>query len=348
MAVVPPTPHRAVTVTTSLDGAQRAAVNDLASAAQAVDGGEPLAEDARLAVDGVAHPGVQVSHLLADGAPDPVSTGAPGASTPLGYAQVRRAAGDDGSDEVTVELLVAPDARRTGVGTALARAVADVVQRPGAGPGGGAVAAGRTGRHGSLTAWSHGDHPGAAALAHHHDLVRQRELWRMERDLDGDDDLPPLVLPDGVALRAFEPDRDEAGWLALNAAAFADHPEQGAWGPADLAARTSAPWFDPGDLLLLVDADDPGRLLASHWTRVDGGTGGAGATGEVYVVAVSPAEQGRGLGGAVVLAGLHHLARRGLARVDLYVDGSDARARHVYERLGFARASTDVAWGRRW
>ena len=334
---MPITPERpAVTATTALDGAQRAAVRDLVATSRAVDGGEPLAEDARLAVDGVAHPGVAVRHLLADSAPDPVSTKAPGAVPPVGYAQVRRAAGDDGSEEVTVELLVAPDARRTGVGIALARAVAD------------AVAAAAAPVSGSLTAWSHGDHPGAAALAAHHGLARERDLWRMERDLDGEADLPPLELPAGVALRAFEPGRDEAAWLALNAAAFADHPEQGAWGREDLAARTSAPWFDPAGLLLLVDAAEPDRLLASHWTKVEDPADGAVGAGEVYVVAVSPAEQGRGLGGAVVLAGLHHLARRGLARVDLYVDGSDARARHVYERLGFARASTDVAWGRRW
>ena len=331
---MPLIPDHAVTVTTSPDGAQRAAVHDLVASSRAVDGGEPLAEDARLAVDGVAHPGVEVRHLLADGVTDSGSTedasGRPARAPLVGYAQVRRTAGDDGSDEVTVELLVAPDARRTGVGTALARAVAD------------AVAAAPAPVGGSLTAWSHGDHPGAAALARHHGLARERELWRMERDLDGADGLPPLVLPDGVALRAFEPGRDEAGWLALNAAAFAHHPEQGAWGADDLAARTSAPWFDPAGLLLLVDAADPDRLLASHWTKVED------AVGEVYVVAVSPAEQGRGLGGAVVLAGLHHLARRGVARVDLYVDGGDARARHVYEGLGFARASTDVAWGRRW
>lgn len=310
---------------------ESAAVRDLVAAARAADGGEPLSEDTRLVVDGAGRTGVDVQHLLARAATGSGSDG--GRATPLtGYAQVRsRAGSEDG--ETTVELLVAPTARRAGVGAALAGAVADV------------VTASSDGRHGTLTAWSHGDHPGAAALARRHGLERERELWRMERAMDDEaDPLPPLELPDGVALRAFEPDRDDAGWLALNAAAFADHPEQGAWGPDDLAARTRAPWFDPADLLLLVDTSDPGRLLASHWTKVEG------PLGEVYVVAVAPAAQGRGLGGAVVLAGLHHLARRGVGRVELYVGGNeaDARARRLYERLGFARASTDVAYHRRW
>lgn len=323
----------AVRTTRSLGAADRAVVHGLVAAAED-GGGEPLAEDARLVVDGATHHGVQVHHLLAGSAPDPGSDGseAPAGAAQAslaGYAQVRRSAGDD--EEVTVELLVAPTARRRGVGAALARAVAEVLAGD-AGAGG----------HGALTAWAHGDHPGATALAGHHGLVRERELWRMERALDGGGDLPPPALPDGVALRAFEPGRDEAGWLALNAAAFADHPEQGAWEADDLAARTSAPWFDPADLLLLVDAAAPGHPLASHWTKVDG------AVGEVYVVAVAPEQQGRGLGRAAVLAGLHHLAQRGARRVELYVDGHDARARHLYERLGFTRASTDVAWGRRW
>lgn len=318
-------------------GGERAAVHDLVAAARGVDGGEPLSEDARLVVDGAGHPGVDVQHLLARAATEPGSDGE-GARPLTGYAQVRVAEAEGPvRAQVTLELLVAPSVRRTGVGGALAAAataaVADVV-----------TGVGTADRPGALTAWSHGDHPGAAVLARRHGLARERELWRMERAMGEEADLAPLVLPDGVALRSFEPGRDEAGWLALNAAAFADHPEQGAWGPDDLAARARAPWFRPGDLLLLVDAADPGRLLASHWTKVEG------ALGEVYVVAVAPTEQGRGLGGAVVLAGLHHLARRGVGRVELYVGGggADARARHVYERLGFARASTDVAWGARW
>lgn len=345
------TPQVGVRRLSDLDG-ERAAVRDLVAAARAVDGGEPLSEDARLVVDG-ARPDASTHHLLVGAAAESGSDG--GEADPLaGYAQVRVPVGGGprGRDEVTVELLVAPSARRSGVGTALASAVADVVADAGTATAGTATA-GTAGQHGTVTAWSHGDHPGAAALARRHGLARERELWRMERPLHGQDGLPPLDLPEGVALRAFEPGRDEAGWLALNAAAFADHPEQGAWGAGDLAARTGAPWFDPADLLLLVDAAAPDRLLASHWTKLENAGGapeGPGTTGEVYVVAVAPGEQGRGLGGAVVLAGLHHLARRGARRVELYVGGgdADARARRVYERLGFARASTDVAYHRRW
>jgi len=68
--------------------------------------------------------------------------------------------------------------------------------------------------------------------------------------------------------------------------------------------------------------------------------------GEVYVVGVDPAEQGKGLGPALTVAGLHFLQGRGLDAVILYVDESNIAATRVYERLGFTRAATDVCWSR--
>ncbi|WP_418057857.1 mycothiol synthase [Pimelobacter simplex] len=211
-----------------------------------------------------------------------------------------------------IDLAVAPAARGRGVAGAL---------------GGLAVA-----EPGPLTAWSHGDHPAAAALAARWEFARTRELWVMRRPT-----AVPLagnVVPDGIRIRDYG-SGDATALLAVNAAAFAHHPEQGSLDEAGLAERMAEPWFDPAGLLLAV-ADD-GELLGFHWTKQHDAD-----TGEVYVVGVSPTAQGRGLGRVLTLAGLQHLASRGVAEVLLYVESDNEPARRLYEGLGFGHAAADT------
>lgn len=211
-----------------------------------------------------------------------------------------------------IDLAVAPDARGRGLGSALA---APALAEPG-----------------PLAAWSHGDHPAAAALAARRGFARTRELWVMRRPTAVP--LPGSVVPDDLRIRDYG-SGDAAALLAVNAAAFAHHPEQGALDEAGLAERMAEPWFDPAGLLLAVD--DDGELLGFHWTKQHDAD-----TGEVYVVGVSPTAQGRGLGRVLTLAGLQHLASRGVAEVLLYVESDNAPARRLYEGLGFSHAAADT------
>ena len=146
-------------------------------------------------------------------------------------------------------------------------------------------------------------------------------------------DLPVACapIPVGATLRNFEPGRDEDDWLAQNNAAFADHPEQGAWRHVDLEERTREPWFDPSGFLLL-EIDE--RLAASCWTKVH--ELHPDRFGEIYVVSVSPDFRGRGLGRVMVTQGLNALRRKGVARAMLFVDESNKAARALYESLGFS------------
>ena len=82
-------------------------------------------------------------------------------------------------------------------------------------------------------------------------------------------------------------------------------------------------------------------MLGFHWTKVHGP-----ALGEVYVVGVDPDAQGRGLGRALTLVGLHHLADRlgPAADVTLYVEGDNAAAVKTYRRLDFDVFARDVAY----
>jgi mycothiol synthase len=187
--------------------------------------------------------------------------------------------------------------------------------------------------------WAHGDLPAAAALAAAAGFTRVRSLHQMRRSLR--EAVPEPRLPGGITLRTFVPGQDEDAWLALNAAAFATHPEQGGWARAELEHREAQPWFDPAGFFIAVRA---GHLAGFHWTKVHGQAGEGERTGEVYVVGVDPSEQGTGLGRALTLAGLQYLRGREIPSVMLYVDGENTAAIRLYTSLGFTHASTDVMY----
>ena len=155
-----------------------------------------------------------------------------------------------------------------------------------------------------------------------------------------------MRLADGVALRGFVPGQDEQAWLDVNAAAFADHPEQGSLTRADLDDRMAEDWFD-ADGLLLAAREADGRLLGFHWTKVEPDAGADGPrVGEVYAVGVSPDAQGLGLGRALTLAGLHRMAEQGVDVVDLYVDADNTAAVALYASLGFELFAADAQYRR--
>ena len=160
--------------------------------------------------------------------------------------------------------------------------------------------------------WAHGDLPAAQALAASAGLSAERVLLVLRLPFDG----PPAPerLPDGITIRSYTP-ADAEQIIAVNARAFASHPEQGAMDAEDFARRTSAEWFDPAGLFV---AERDGRIIGFHWTKVEDGVG------EVYVVGIDPDAQGGGLGTALTARGLRHMHEQGLPVVDLYVEGDNA------------------------
>ena len=274
--------------------------------------------EAAHAADAVAPLGEQVLRELPRQRTRHLVVGDPGdANSVIGYLNLTPA---DGSADAVAELVVDPRARRRGIGTELIRAAAD-------------SSAGR------VRFWAHGTQPPARATAQALGLRPVRELVRMRRSLR---DLPDAPVPPGISIRRYAGPADHADVLRVNNAAFSWHPEQGGWSEADLRERIGETWFDPRGLFLAVD-DVTGDLLGFHWTKVH-----AGGVGEVYVLGVDPAAHGRGLGTALTLTGLAHLAEclsdSENPAVMLYVEADNLPALATYRRLGFSEAATDTAY----
>ncbi|MFI9506046.1 mycothiol synthase [Nocardia sp. NPDC052566] len=293
-----------LTWTERLDADAAATVRKLLDEATAADGVAPVSEQAILSL---AEHG-EARHLLATR--DGVLTG---------YANLVPAHGEH---PAMAEVAVDPAARGHGIGAALVTA---------------ALAEGGAGAR----VWAHGNRPAAQAVATRLRLHTARELWQMRRVL-ATPELPELTVPDDLTLRTYSGTTDDAELLRVNNAAFDWHPEQGGWTERDIQARRDEPWFDPAGLFLAAAADDPDRLLGFHWTKVHFDE--TPPVGEVYVVGIDPAAQGRGLGRLLTLAGLRYLRERGLHEVLLYTEADNKAAVHTYTRLGFAPAHVDVAY----
>jgi mycothiol synthase len=327
-------PAARIRVTSRLTGDEIRAALALADESARVDGAYPLSEHVVLHL---RHGGGDSLHLLAE------QDGAPGL---LGYAHLDIS---DASEGPSAELAVSPSARRRGLGGMLVDELVREAER----------------HPGRLRLWAHGADAAANELAASHGFHRVRRLWQLRRSLFAP--LDAIELPPGITLRSFDAHRDIDDWLALNAAAFTELPDQGGWTRADLEQRMSEPWFDP-DGFLIAEASD-GRLVGFHWTKVHShghghphlddtthshaGDGRAVASGhahepigEVYVVGVDPSMRGRGLGRSLTLAGLHHLRHQGLSAALLYVDADNAAAISLYQALGFAPWDSDTLFRR--
>lgn len=253
-----------------------------------------------------------------------------------GAAVVISPGAEDPDGAATLELVVHPSCRGRGVGTALAQAALD-----------------RAG-DGRLQAWAHGNHSAAGRLAERFQAQPVRELYRLRlthrTDTSAVEDSPRVwdeTVPEGVTVRSFRPGEDDAAWVRANAAAFADHPEQGSMTVEDLRARQAEPWFDPEGFLVAEDTTGQApELLGFHWTKIHPTPEGHAPLGEVYVVGVVPQAQGRGLGRLLTVLGIRHLQRQGVDAVMLYVDADNTPAVNLYRALGFTRWDTDVMYAR--
>jgi mycothiol synthase len=208
------------------------------------------------------------------------------------------------------EVCVHPRASGRGIGSALRPAIEARAVEKGVGR--------------LIQAVSSTDEPGRALL----EAAGYAEAHRytfMQVELEG----PPAKprLPDGIAVRAFEPGRDDRAVFDVDAAAFAGAPDLipqpfDAWRVEHVQAAAVRPQASP-----LAWAGDELAGFALNQMRAPG-------LGYVEILAVDAAWRGRGLGRALLLHSFAELAAIGARAVGLGVAGHNERARGLYESVG--------------
>lgn len=243
----------------------------------------------------------------------------------------------------TVELAVAPSHRRRGLGRRLLREARS--------------------RFAGDYIWAHGTLPAAQALAESEGLESERTLLAMSRPLVGVVAKPELA--DAIpswSIAPIDPERDLEDFTALNAAAFANHPEQGKLTADDMRQRFEQDWFDP-ELLLLVrpqqleQQDDiaDGASMSASAANANGFTADkplaflwlkpqSATLVELYVLGVHPKIQGQGLGGTLSNLMLKIMRGHGFQQAMLYVDQSNEPAVRSYHRAGFDVVESHTAY----
>ena len=160
---------------------------------------------------------------------------------------------------------------------------------------------------------------------------------RMWRDLE---DLPPVSLPEGYAIRTYR-EGDAAHLMRIKNAAFAgERAGSRAWTVEDVRKEyTDAPQFQPERVFFAVCGEEPvGTTTAWTWTHE------GREVGLIHWVAVTPEHRGRGLGEALNVRALRHMKDMGHREAILNTNAALQSAVRLYHRLGFRDVWRQVAY----
>jgi mycothiol synthase len=231
--------------------------------------------------------------------------------------------------------VVHPDHRRQGVGRRLMEALyRRAVERLPEADGGPVY----------LQANSRDVETGRQALFKDLGMERVRYFVDMARPIDNS--LPPVEVPGGFRLRAFDLARDvEAVWR-VDVESFRDH-----WGYTGFPLEEFRHWIEQPnfrpELWLVAEEEATGRMAGICLNKIDPDWIARTGRQEGYVntLAVLRQYRKRGLGSALLVRGMRILRDAGMDSVHL---GSDAEnltgAVRLYERLGFRVRKTSMVY----
>jgi len=247
----------------------------------------------------------------------------------LGYARVFCKHAED-LDRMIVLGIVHPAARRQGLGTALVRRAAErgrAMQTPGQ----------RSFLHMPVRERV----AGAAELASSLGLQAVRFFYYMEcQDLTH---LPEPTLPHGFHLRNFVQGQDEIAFHEAYNDGFSDH-----WGFAPSTFEQVQHWahspsFRSEDNLLAID--EQGHIAGLCLVLFPPVQPGSARLGMIDDLAVPHAFRRRGIGRALLLAGMRHIREQSASTAALSVDVDNPnQALRLYESVGFVTQSRSISF----
>lgn len=138
------------------------------------------------------------------------------------------------------------------------------------------------------------------------------------------DDTPDIVLPDGYAIRPVAGVHEAEAVAAVHAAAF-----DSKWVPGAYAALMSTPAYDQERELVVVAPD--GTLAGFTIVWFDA----TNRVGLFEPVGVHPDHQRRGLGRALLVAGMQQMVAAGMERAMVMYEGANEASGPLYRGMGF-------------
>jgi len=170
-----------------------------------------------------------------------------------------------------------------------------------------------------------------------HGFERVRYFYTMARPLTSA--LPAPRVPVGFVVRPLRGMEEAADYVALENEAFREHWNYHEETVDDLARTLSAPTYRSDLDLVCVAAD--GHFAAYCQCEITS----SAKSGFVHGLGTRPAYRGRGLGRAMLLAGLRALQRAGMEAADISVDADNpSGALRLYESAGFRTYETWIAF----
>ncbi len=161
-----------------------------------------------------------------------------------------------------------------------------------------------------------------------------KNYWKM---MWQGENVPSIQIPDQYSFRSFKIGIDEQQLTDLQNKAF-----EASWGFSpntieEITSRTKIKDTSPDGIIFLDHLNYPSAYVWTH--KMSDGISSAGWIG---MTGVHPDYRGRGLGRAVVTAGIVYLKSQGVSTIELEVDADNVPARELYLSFGFNKTGQTV------